>query len=126
MASPALLPTAREQVLQQNLHLYVGDAWKVLAAANRYISAQEPWKLKKTDAERMSVVLAVVLEVVRIVTLLVQPVMPESTARILDLLGVDADARTFADLDTPVAAGTQLPAPSPVFPKHVEPAEESA
>ena len=122
----ALLPAAREQVLQQNLHLYVGDAWKVLAAANRYISAQEPWKLKKTDAERMSVVLAVVLEVVRIVTILVQPVMPESTARILDLLGVDADARTFADLDTPVAAGTQLPAPAPVFPKHVEPAEESA
>lgn len=122
----ALLPTAREQVLQQNLHLYVGDAWKVLAAANRYISAQEPWKLKKTDAERMSVVLAVVLEVVRIVTILVQPVMPESTARILDLLGVDADSRTFADLDTPVAAGTQLPAPAPVFPKHVEPAEETA
>ena len=122
----ALLPAAREQVLQQNLHLYVGDAWKVLAAANRYISAQEPWKLKKTASARMAVVLAVVLEVVRIVTILVQPVMPESTARILDLLGVDADARTFADLDTPVAAGTQLPAPAPVFPKHVEPAEETA
>ena len=121
-----LLPTAREQVLQQNLHLYVGDAWKVLSAANRYISAQEPWKLKKTDPARMATVLAVVLEVVRVVTLLVQPVMPESTARILDLLGVDADSRTFADLDTPVAAGTQLPAPAPVFPKHVEPAEESA
>ena len=121
-----LLPTAREQVLQQNLHLYVGDAWKVLSAANRYISAQEPWKLKKTDPARMATVLAVVLEVVRVVTLLVQPVMPESTARILDLLGVDEDARMFANIDTPVAAGTQLPAPSPVFPKHVEPAEESA
>jgi methionyl-tRNA synthetase len=67
-----------------------------------------------------------VLEVVRIVTLLVQPVMPESTARILDLLGVDEGARMFADIDTPVPAGTQLPAPSPVFPKHVEAAEESA
>ena len=121
-----LLPTAREQVLQQNLHLYVGDAWKVLSAANRYISAQEPWKLKKTDPARMATVLAVVLEVVRVVTLLVQPVMPESTARILDLLGVDEGARMFANIDTPVAAGTQLPAPSPVFPKHVEPAEESA
>jgi methionyl-tRNA synthetase len=104
----------------------VGDAWKVLSAANRYISAQEPWKLKKTDPARMATVLAVVLEVVRIVTLLVQPVMPESTARILDLLGVDEGARMFADIDTPVPAGTQLPAPSPVFPKHVEAAEESA
>lgn len=122
----ALLPAAREHLALQNLHLYLSDAWRVLSATNRYISEQEPWKLKKTDAARMAVVLAVVLEVVRIVTLLVQPVMPESTSRILDLLGVDADARTFASLDTPVAAGTELPAPAPVFPKHVEPAAEDA
>ena len=51
---------------------------------------------------------------------------PESTSRILDLLGVDEDARTFADLGAPVAAGTQLPTPAPVFPKHVEPVAEDA
>lgn len=125
-AARGLLPVVRGHVHLQNLHLYLSEAWRVLSAANRYISAQEPWKLKKTDPERMAAVLAVVLEVVRIVSLLVQPVMPESTGRILDMLGVPADARTFADLETPVAAGTQLPAPSPVFPKHVEPVAEDA
>ncbi|QCP05032.1 methionine--tRNA ligase [Brevibacterium sp. CS2] len=111
---------AAEHVGTQSLHLYLEACWKVLAAANRYFSAQEPWKLRKTDETRMATVLWVTIEVVRIITLLVQPVMPESTARLLDLLAVPADARDFAALDTPLVAGTPLPAPVPVFPKFQE------
>ena len=92
----------------------------MLAAANKYFSAQEPWKLKKTDEARMATVLWVTIEVVRIITLLVQPVMPQSTAQLLDLLAVPADARDFAALDTPLVAGTPLPKPVPVFPKFQE------
>ena len=111
---------AAEHVGTQSLHLYLEACWKVLAAANKYFSAQEPWKLRKTDETRMATVLWVTIEVVRIITLLVQPVMPESTARLLDLLAVPADARDFAALDTPLVAGTPLPAPVPVFPKFQE------
>ncbi|MGJ7561421.1 methionine--tRNA ligase [Brevibacterium casei] len=82
------LETARRHVDTQSLHLYVDACWKVLTEANRYFSAQEPWKLKKTDPERMATVLWVTIEVVRIVSILIQPVMPESAGRILDLLGV--------------------------------------
>ena len=111
---------AAEHVGTQSLHLYLEACWKMLAAANKYFSAQEPWKLRKTDETRMATVLWVTIEVVRIITLLVQPVMPESTARLLDLLAVPADARDFAALDTPLVAGTPLPAPVPVFPKFQE------
>ncbi|MCM1011620.1 MULTISPECIES: methionine--tRNA ligase [unclassified Brevibacterium] len=82
------LDTARRHVDTQSLHQYVDACWKVLTEANRYFSAQEPWKLKKTDPERMATVLWVTIEVVRIVSILIQPVMPESAGRILDLLGV--------------------------------------
>ncbi|MEI4389958.1 hypothetical protein V9111_10445, partial [Streptococcus agalactiae] len=61
------------------------------------------------------------LEVVRIVAILVQPVMPGSAGRILDLLA--QQGRTFADLATPLTPGTPLPAPEPVFPRYVEPKE---
>ncbi|MCK1801596.1 methionine--tRNA ligase [Nocardia zapadnayensis] len=111
---------AREHIGTQSLHLYLEACWKVLAAANKYFSAQEPWKLKKTDEARMATVLWVTIEVVRIITLLVQPVMPQSTAQLLDLLAVPADARDFAALDTPLVAGTPLPKPVPVFPKFQE------
>ena len=80
--------------------------------------------LRKTDVERMNTVLYVTLEVLRIVAILAQPVMPAATAAILDTLGQpEGEAREFAALGTPIVAGTSLPAPSPVFPKYEEPAE---
>ena len=86
----AVPDTARRHVDTQALHLYVEACWKVLSEANRYFSAQEPWKLKKTDPDRMATVLWVTIEVVRIISILIQPVMPESAGKILDLLGVPA------------------------------------
>ncbi len=68
----------------------------------------------------MATVLYVTLEVVRIVGILVQPVMPDAAEKILDLLGQKADARQFSDLPTRIVAGTALPAPSGVFPRYVE------
>jgi methionyl-tRNA synthetase len=53
---------------------------------------------------------------------LLQPVMPGSMARMLDQLGVPADARTFAALATPLKDGQTLPPPQGVFPRYVEPA----
>jgi methionyl-tRNA synthetase len=88
----AVPDTARRHVDTQALHLYVEACWKVLSEANRYFSAQEPWKLKKTDPDRMATVLWVTIEVVRIISILIQPVMPDSAGKILDLLGVPAGA----------------------------------
>lgn len=45
-----------------------------------------PWTLRKTDPKRMETVLYVLLEVLRKVTILYQPVIPESASHILDQL----------------------------------------
>ena len=58
------------------------------------------------------------LEVVRIAALLVQPVMPESAAKLLDLLGQSADQRQFAAIGTRLVPGTVLPTPEGVFPRY--------
>ncbi|MFC7448709.1 methionine--tRNA ligase [Rhodococcus daqingensis] len=117
----ALLEIVRADFDRQAMHLALESIWAVLAETNRYFSQQEPWVLRKTDPARMATVLYVTLEVVRIVGILVQPVMPDSAAKILDLLGQDPAARDFASLPVRIAAGNPLPAPSPVFPRYVEP-----
>ncbi|ATQ31187.1 methionine--tRNA ligase [Rhodococcus ruber] len=114
----ALLDKVRAEFDVQALHLALESIWHVLGETNRYFSAQAPWVLRKTDPARMATVLYVTLEVVRIVGLLVQPVMPDSAAKILDLVGQDPQARQFADIATRLAPGTQLPAPAPVFPRY--------
>ena len=114
-----LLQRCRDAYDVQALHHSLEAIWHVLGETNRYFSAQEPWKLRKTDPDRMATVLYTTLEVLRIVGILVQPVMPTSAGRILDLLG--QDERQFADLADALSAGRELPAPAPVFPRYVEP-----
>jgi methionyl-tRNA synthetase len=121
-SADALLDEARSFIDKQELHLILTAIWTVVADANRYFASQEPWALKKTDPERMNTVLWVTAETIRSVAILAQPVMPESAGKLLDLLGVASDARTFANLgeEGRLQSGTQLPKPTPVFPRYVE------
>ena len=122
-AAEGLLEIARAAMTRYAVHDLLGHVWRVVAAANRYFTAEEPWIKRKTDPARMATVLYVTAEVLRVVALLIQPVMPTSMGKLLDLLGVAADARSFADsgADHRLVPGASLPAPSVIFPRFVEP-----
>ena len=118
----ALLATSRAAYDVQEINKSLEAIWAVVAEANRYFTAQAPWALRKTDPKRMETVLWVTAEILRIVGILVQPAIPTSSAALLTALGQgEGAARTFAALSTRIVAGTQLPAPTPIFPKYVEP-----
>jgi methionyl-tRNA synthetase len=128
----ALLGEARRHMENFLIHLYVGAVFDVVSEANRYFANAEPWKLAKTDPARMRLVLYVTIEILRIAAILLQPVMPASMGKLLDLLVVAPDARAFAALEAGAAAGRldapnrlepgrALPAPAPIFPRYVEP-----
>jgi methionyl-tRNA synthetase len=117
------LPAARD-LLDADLafHNALAAIWKVVGDANRYVDAQAPWELRKTDPDRMATVLYVVAETVRRLAILVQPFVPGSAAAMLDLLSVDAELRTFAAItdDQRLQAGSALPKPQGVFPRYVD------
>lgn len=73
----------------------------------------------------MGTVLYVTAEVLREIGIMAQPFVPVAAARLLDLLAAAPDARDFAAIGSAsrLAAGTPLPAPSPIFPRYVEPEE---
>ena len=100
--------------------------WRCVAEANRYFAGQEPWALKKTDPARMETVLYVTAEVLRMVGILIQPYVPHSAAKLLDVLAVPADARGFDAVGQRMVSGVALPAPSPIFPRFVEEGETPA
>jgi methionyl-tRNA synthetase len=122
-ATDALLARCRNDFREQAIHLALGAIWQVVADANRYFAAQAPWGLRKSDPARMETVLYVTAEVIRQVAILLQPVMPDSAARMLDLLSVPAEARGFDRLGEGgrLQPGTALPPPSAIFPRYVEP-----
>ena len=78
--------------------------------------------LRKSDPARMAVVLGVTAEALRWFAILLQPFVPQTASDLLDLLAVPAERRRLCDLETPLVAGTPLPAPRPIVPKLEEPA----
>ncbi|MBB4189462.1 methionyl-tRNA synthetase [Sinorhizobium terangae] len=122
-SADALLETTREDMGKQLIHRALAAIIAVVSETDRYFAGQEPWALKKTDPERMATVLYVTAEVVRQIAILLQPFMPESAGKLLDLVAVPADKRDFAHLGEPgrLVSGTPLEAPKPVFPRYVAP-----
>ena len=96
--------------------------WSVIATADKYLTTEKPWSLgdSELDLQRKATVLATTAELLRIVTVLAHPVLPDSTAKIWKLLGqpgsvsaVELDGLRWGQL----AAGVPLGKPHTLFPR---------
>lgn len=122
------LDLARKAMDVQATHHALGAIFAVVADANRYFAAQEPWALKKTDPARMETVLYTTAETVRRVAILCLPFIPQSAERLLDILAIPADQRLFEHVNeaNSLTEGAALPPPVAVFPRYVEKDSEPA
>ncbi|MXP63863.1 methionine--tRNA ligase [Roseomonas sp. M0104] len=102
---------------QQKFDAALAQVFAAIREANGYITREQPWALKKTDPERMRVVLRTLHDALRVFATLLQPFMPDTMAKLLDQLAVPAEARGLEALATPLPGGTPLPPPSPLFQK---------
>ncbi|WP_342729931.1 methionine--tRNA ligase [Bradyrhizobium sp. B117] len=119
-----MVAASREAMATQQIHQWLNAVWAVVAEANRYFAGEAPWALAKTDPARQKTVLYVTAEVVRQIAILAQPAMPTASSLLLDSLGIPAGERDFTMLggDKRIAPGSTLPAPTPAFPRYIEPA----
>jgi methionyl-tRNA synthetase len=74
---------------ERRFHVGIDEIRALLSAADRYINDREPWQLARQGGRETELgqVLYTALEVVRIATVLLSPIMPETSKRILDFLG---------------------------------------
>jgi methionyl-tRNA synthetase len=97
--------------------------WELVAAVNKYLVETEPWaiadKEDETSRSRLGTILYMSAESLRVVTALVEPIIPDSAARIWKQLGL-GDIRRF-NVSTlewgQLPLGTKLGAVEPVFPR---------
>lgn len=123
----ALLASARglhnrcaEAVSEQKIQNYANELIAMVWEANKYIDTMAPWALRKTDEQRMATVLYVIMEVLRHVAILYQPIIPGSANKILDLLSVPEDERSFEHLagdDYKIKPESPISKPKGVFPR---------
>ncbi|WP_341820945.1 methionine--tRNA ligase [Wolbachia endosymbiont (group A) of Myopa testacea] len=90
----------------------------ISSEANAYIDKNAPWILSKTDRERMNLVIYKLLEYIRIIGILLQPIVPKSAEMILNQLQIPKEQRDLKSLyNACVSSGITLPKPTPFFSK---------
>ncbi len=80
--------------LESNLENYrfreaLKDAMNVARIGNKYLADTEPWKLIKTDTERVKTILNIALQITANLAIVVEPFMPFTAAKILKMLAVE-------------------------------------
>jgi methionyl-tRNA synthetase len=131
-----------EHLAHSRFKAAVNESMRAVGEANKYFSEQAPWKLRTTDPERMQTVLHVTLQAVADAKTLLTPFLPRSSQAVHEMLGgtgewsgmprieqVDEEGgpsysvitgdydSTFRWESRPVAAGTPLAVPAPLFTK---------
>jgi methionyl-tRNA synthetase len=98
------------------------QVWALLGAVDKYIVEQAPWKLAKQDGaqDQLSTTLYTAAEALRIATVLLYPIIPESTEKIWSQLGMKEkleDVQLGSLAWGQLAAGQKIGEISAVFPR---------
>jgi methionyl-tRNA synthetase len=97
--------------------------WELIAVTDGYITAQAPWKIAATTDElsrsKLAEILYTCAEVIRVITALVYPIMPDAAAKIWAQLGLgDIKKADLKNLEWGgLKPGTKLGELGPVFPR---------
>ena len=89
----AELPKIRKS-LEENIENYrfreaLKEAMNIARLGNKYLADTEPWKVVKTDPERVKTILNVALQLVANTTVAIEPFMPFSAEKLTRMLAVD-------------------------------------
>jgi methionyl-tRNA synthetase len=141
-ASKGAFATVGEHLSHSRFKFGINEAMRTVSEVNKYFSEQAPWTLRQSDPERMGTILHVTLQCIDDAKTLLTPFLPRSSQALHDMLGGtgpwsgmsrlevvdeaggpsypvitgDYDA-TFRWESRPVATGTPLAVPTPLFTK---------
>ena len=81
------LDNIRSKIDDQNINFYIDFIVNSLFEANKYFNDQEPWK-KKDNIVRLNTIVYTTLEIVRKISFLLYPIIPESSLKALKIFGI--------------------------------------
>ena len=83
-----------KHINNQDINSYINYIVERLFASNKYFNDEEPWK-KKSDISRLNTIMYVSLELIRKITTLLYPIIPESSLKVLNAFGITEDKISF-------------------------------
>lgn len=113
------LAIIKEQLQELNIKSVVDAIATLPKEGNRYINQQAPWELAKSNPARMRTVLYVLMEVLRVTTIYLEPIVPTTATRLFRELGVPVSHQSFDSIEsTMIPTDVSItPKPTPIFPR---------
>lgn len=65
------------------------EAMSLARLGNKYLADTEPWKLIKTDGERVKTIMNIALQITASLTIVFEPFLPFTSAKLASMLGID-------------------------------------
>lgn len=108
--------------LESNLETFhfreaLKDAMEIARLGNKYLQETEPWKLAKTDMERVATILNTALQICANLAVAFEPFLPFSAGKLAGMIGLTNPAWGDLGRTDLIAAGTQLATPELLFEK---------
>tara|TARA_B110000027_G_C16116365_1_gene300331 strand:- start:1716 stop:3257 length:1542 start_codon:yes stop_codon:yes gene_type:complete len=95
------LSSLRTEIDKQNINFYIDFIISALFEANKYFNDQEPWK-KKDDKERLNTIVYTALEMIRKISFMLYPIIPnsiEKSLKIFNLIQSDINFESIGNHD---------------------------
>ena len=86
------LPNLIKLMNSQNLNEYIKRVVSFSFDANKYFNDSEPWLVKKKDPLRMETILHVISEQIKNISILLNPIIPLATGKILKMMNINIDS----------------------------------
>ncbi len=91
------LDLIRDKIDSQDINFYIDFIVNSLFDANKYFNDQEPWK-KKNDLIRLNTIVYTTLEIVRKISFMLYPIIPESSLNALKIFNIKENEIEFSSL----------------------------
>ena len=98
----------RDLMNNQNLNSYIKSVINISFLTNKYINDEEPWKLKNINKEKMNNILHLSLVQIAKISLLLNPIIPQASSKVLDALSMSQKSRNLSFLDTAVLLSDEI------------------
>ena len=92
------LDLIRNKIDNQDINYYIDFIVNTLFETNKYFNDQEPWK-KKNDNIRLNTIVYTTLEVVRKISYMLYPIIPESSLKALKIFEISEKEIKFSSLE---------------------------
>ena len=85
------LPKLISLMNKQELNEYIKTVVSFSFDANKYFNDSEPWAVKKNDPEKMNAILFTIVEQIKNISILLNPIIPNATNRVLSVINISTE-----------------------------------